>query len=53
MLVVVLGSAADEGEAGARLEDQVQLPLHRQGEVPLHEKVIPGSLSCYQALGIK
>ena len=47
----VVEPAAEQGEAGARSEDQVQLPLHWPGEVPLHAQIIPSSLSCHQTLG--
>jgi hypothetical protein len=52
LLWLCAGPAADEGAAGARPQDQVQLSLHRQGEVSLHEEVLPRRLPCYQALGI-
>ena len=52
-LSILAGSAAAEGKAGARPQDQVQLAVHRQREVSLHEEVLPCRLPRHKALGLK
>ena len=50
---ILAGPAAAEGKAGARPQDQVQLAVHRQREVSLHEEVLPCRLPRHKALGLK
>jgi hypothetical protein len=44
------GSADEQGPLGTRLEDQVQLVVHRSREVPLLQEKLPRCLPCHQTL---
>ena len=49
---VCAGSSSKQGEAGARPQDQVQLALHRQGEVPLRQEELPRRLTRHQTVNL-
>ena len=46
------GSVGEQGPPGARPQDQVQLALHRQGEVPLRQEELPRRLTRHQTVNL-
>ena len=46
------GPVGEQGPPGARPQDQVQLALHRQGEVPLRQEELPRRLTRHQTVNL-
>ena len=46
------GLVGEQGPPRARPQDQVQLALHRQGEVPLRQEELPRRLTRHQTVNL-